>query len=73
MNERPTAQIIPFPKRPAAVQTQPPAVSLPALSAILEEQRASVEAWESAVHDLSNSMKMLSGSLDQFKTRPEKA
>jgi hypothetical protein len=75
MSEQRTAEIIPFPRDrlavPQAPQPAPPlTVSLSALSTALEEQRVSVEAWRSAIHDLSDCMKTLGASLGQFTVAP---
>jgi hypothetical protein len=74
MSEQPTAQIIPFPRdriaSPPPQAAAPLAVSLSTLSAALEEQRHSVEAWRSAIHDLSDCMKTLGASLGKFTVAP---
>lgn len=75
MREQQTAQIIPFPRDRRVVPQTPAAalpltVSLAALSAALEEQRASVETWRAAMQDLSESMKGLSINLGQFTLPP---
>ncbi|MEJ1977228.1 MAG: hypothetical protein WDN49_15105 [Acetobacteraceae bacterium] len=75
MSEQPSALIIPFPRgrraNPEIADAKGRlAVSLATLSEALEEQRNSVEAWRSAMRDLSNSMKGLSANLEQFTIDP---
>ncbi len=72
MNQQHTAEIIPFPRKPApAPEAQPLTVSLTTLSEALETQRLSVEAWRSAVTELSECMKTLGASLDRLTLPPD--
>ncbi len=71
MSEPQTAEIIPFPRKPAPVPEAPAlTVSLSTLSEALESQRLSVEAWRSAVTELSEGMKTLGASLDRLTLPP---
>ncbi len=71
MSEPQTAEIIPFPRKPAPAPEAPPlTVSLTTLSEALENQRLSVEAWRSAVTELSDCMKTLGASLDRLTLPP---
>ena len=80
MDERATAEIIPFPMREVAAAPAPtlsPAASDPerlgaafsSLATAMAEQREAVQKWRDAVKQLSTHMQTLSETLDASKLK----
>ncbi len=79
MDERPTAQIIPFPRSratPPAEPEQPPDVArarlvlaLASLEAALASQREAVARWRDSIGELRGSMAGLGDSLHLYRDR----
>jgi hypothetical protein len=71
MQARSSAEIIPFPARPARVERQDPQArlnqALAALDAALARQRAAVSGWQGAIRALHRSVSGLDGNLARYQ------
>ncbi len=71
MAEAVTAQIIPFPRRPAPAAPPPENLgkALTSLSQAMADQREAVAVWRNAVKDLATQMQTLSENLAASKLK----
>ncbi len=67
--DRPSAEIIPFPRTPAPVPQDRLAAALATLDRAIEEQRAAIGGGRAAMADLDQAMGSLAGSVGTYQAQ----